>query len=65
MAEKKTAKTTPELSLGEQLDAKKAELLTAKKSLFDGTLQNPHAIKNLKKDIARLLTKSNQEKGAK
>ena len=58
-------KVTPKLSLTEQVTAKRAELLTAQRSLRDGTLQNPHAIQKLKKEIARLLTKINQEKGAK
>lgn len=59
------SKTTPAASLVDQVAAKRAELLTAQKSLRDGTLQNPHAIQKLKKEIARLLTKINQEKGAK
>lgn len=59
------SKVTPKLSLTEQVTAKQAELLTAQRSLRDGTLQNPHAIQKLKKEIARLLTKINQEKGAK
>lgn len=59
------SKVTPKLSLTEQVTAKRAELLTTQRSLRDGTLQNPHAIQKLKKEIARLLTKINQEKGAK
>lgn len=51
------------LSPAEELAAKRADLLTAQKGLYDGTLQNPHAIKYLKKDIARLLTKINQKEG--
>lgn len=67
MAEKKVAKKTAkaEGSLEEQLKAKRADLLVAQKGLLDGTLQNPHAIKATRKEIARLLTKINAEKGAK
>ena len=67
MAEKKVAKKTAkaEGSLEDQLKQKRADLLTAQKGLLDGTLQNPHAIKSTRKDIARLLTKINAEKGAK
>ncbi|MDO4759663.1 MAG: 50S ribosomal protein L29 [Candidatus Saccharibacteria bacterium] len=53
-----------EADLIKQLANKKGELLTAQKSLIEGTLQNPHQIKTLKKEIARLLTKINQQKGA-
>ncbi|MDO4759342.1 MAG: 50S ribosomal protein L29 [Candidatus Saccharibacteria bacterium] len=52
------------LTLEQQLVAKRADLLTAQNSLYGGTLQNPHAIKAIRKDIARLLNKINQEKGA-
>ena len=53
-----------------ELAKKRAELLTAQKGLYDRTLQNPHKIKAIKKDIARLLTKINdkqvnEKKGAK
>ncbi|MDL2235598.1 50S ribosomal protein L29 [Christensenellaceae bacterium OttesenSCG-928-L17] len=53
-----------ELSLEQQLVAKRAELLEAQKNL-GGTLQNPHVIKKIKKEIARILTKSNATKGEK
>ncbi|GHU79215.1 hypothetical protein FACS1894191_1530 [Clostridia bacterium] len=46
------------LTPAEQLVLKKKELVEAKLGL-GSTLQNPHAIKNIKKDIARLLTKIN------
>ena len=49
----KVAKTLPEL---------RADLQIARKSLMDGTLQNPHAISAIKKEIARALTKENAEK---
>jgi ribosomal protein L29 len=52
------------LPMPEQLTAKRAELLEAKKGL-GSTLQNPHAIKAIKKDIARILTKINATKGEK
>ena len=42
-----------------ELAAKREELRVAQQGLYDGTLQNPHRIKALKKDIARLLTKIN------
>ena len=61
MADKKVEKT---LSLEEQLTSKKAELLTAQQGL-GSTLQNPHAIKGIKKDIARIMTKINATKGDK
>lgn len=62
--EKTVAKKTEtkELSLEQQLVAKRAELLEAQKNLGT-TLQNPHAIKNIKKEIARILTKINATKG--
>ena len=67
--EKTKAKTTkaapkkvdPTLTPEQQLAVKRAELLEAKKGL-GSTLQNPHAIKVIKKDIARLLTKINHKK---
>ena len=70
MAEKKVAKKAAKIaksegSLEDQLKSKRADLLTAQKGLLEGTLQNPHAIKSIKKDIARILTKINIEKGAK
>jgi ribosomal protein L29 len=54
----KTTQTTKEISLSDQLIAKRAELLEARKNLGN-TLQNPHTITKLRKDIARLLTKIN------
>ena len=71
MAEKKTdkkavkeAKTISKLPLDEQLKAKREELLIAQQGL-GSTLQNPHRIKALKKDIARILTQINATKGDK
>ena len=59
MADKKTetakVKTVAEL---------KQELLEAKRRLYEGTLQNPHRIKALRKEIAKALTLINQGKGA-
>ena len=43
----------------------KADLLLAKKGLYDGTLANPHHIKAIRKEIARKLTHENAEKGDK
>ena len=60
----KAAKTTEKQSLPEQLAAKRAELLTAQQGL-GSTLQYPHHIKALKKEIARILTKINATKGDK
>ncbi len=65
MAEaKKTKKTaeTKELSLEQQLVAKRAELLTARQAL-GSTLQNPHAVNVIRKDVARIMTKINATKG--
>ena len=71
MAEKKTdkkavkeAKTISKLPLDEQLKAKREELLIAQQGL-GSTLQNPHHIKTLKKEIARILTQMNATKGDK
>ena len=67
---KVTKKTTKKVEavksfpLPEQLTAKRAELLTAQQGL-GSTLSNPHAIKVIKKDIARILTKINATKGEK
>jgi ribosomal protein L29 len=52
------------VSLEDQLKAKREELLTAKQGL-GSTLQNPHRIKALKKEIARILTQINATKGDK
>ena len=69
MADKKATKKTAKeaeiisnLPLPEQLAKKKAELLAAQQGL-GSTLQNPHAIKAIKKDIARILTQINATKG--
>ncbi|MDR2063227.1 MAG: 50S ribosomal protein L29 [Candidatus Nomurabacteria bacterium] len=56
MAEKK------ELTLDEQLLAKKAEYIDAKKRLHSDELANPHALKALRKEIARIATKITAEK---
>mgnify|MGYP000935048799 CR=1 FL=1 len=54
-----------ELSLNEQLAAKRADLLEAKKSLAAGELINPRVITTTRKEIARLLTKINAQEGGK
>ena len=71
MADKKTdkkaakeAKVVSNLPLDEQLKSKKEELLIAQQGL-GSTLQNPHRIKAIKKDIARILTQINDTKGDK
>ena len=70
MADKKPTKKTKivaksdtkpsTLSLPEQLAKKRTELLEAQRGL-GSTLQNPHIIKQIKKDIARIMTKINQK----
>lgn len=67
MAEKSTKKAAPkaELSATEQLAAKRADLLEARKSLASGELVNPRVIRSYRKDIARLLTNINAQKEAK
>ena len=62
--EVKEAKTVSKLPLEEQLSAKRAGLLIAQQGL-GSTLQNPHRINALKKDIARILTQINATKGDK
>ena len=64
LAQAKEAATVSKLPLSEQLTAKRAELLTAQQGL-GSTLQNPHKIKALKKEIARILTQINATKGEK
>ena len=56
MATKTTVKKTSDKK-EKTLAELRADLLIAQKSLYDGTLQNPHAIRTIKKDIARALTK--------
>ena len=58
----KEAKVVSKLPLDEQLKAKREELLVAQQGL-GSTLQNPHHIKAIKKDIARILTQINATKG--
>jgi ribosomal protein L29 len=68
MAEKSTTKATPkakELTNEQQLAAKRADLLEARKSHAGGELVNPRVISTLRKDIARLLTTINAQKEAK
>ena len=60
----KEAEVVSNLPLPEQLAAKRAELLTAQQGL-GSTLQNPHRIKAIKKEIARILTQINATKGDK
>ncbi len=60
----KEAEIISTLPLPEQLTKKKAELLAAKQGL-GSTLQNPHMISVIRKDIARIMTKINATKGEK
>ena len=71
MADKKTdkkaakeAKVVSNKSLDEQLKEKQEELLIARQGLGT-TLQNPHRIKAIKKEIARIYTQINATKGDK
>ena len=61
MAEKQAKKT--EKVLKPLADLQK-ELLEARRGLIESTLQNPHKIKVLRKEIARSKTLINQGKGA-
>ena len=60
MADTKTTKKASvakkELSLSEQLTAKRVDLLEFKRSLASGELVNPRVLASTRKDIARLLT---------
>ncbi|MGB3946037.1 MAG: 50S ribosomal protein L29 [Candidatus Saccharimonadales bacterium] len=66
MAEKTTKKAAPkkaELSLSEQLAAKRADMMEAQKSHAAGELVNPRVLGSLRKEIARLLTTINAKEG--
>ena len=66
-AEKKVVKEAKVVSskpLDEQLKDKQEELLIARQGLGT-TLQNPHRIKAIKKEIARIYTQINATKGDK
>lgn len=70
MAEKSTTKKTTakkevELTPTQQLAAKRADLVEARKSHAAGELVNPRVLGTIKKDIARLLTTINAQKEAK
>ena len=56
---------TKELSLVEQIAAKRADLLAARKSLAAGELVNPRVIASYRKEVARLLTALNAQEGGK
>ena len=60
----KEAEVISNLPLPEQLAKKREELLVAQQGL-GSTLQNPHRIGVIKKDIARIMTKINATKGDK
>ncbi len=64
MAMKTTVKKTSDKKSNKSLAELRADLLIAQKSLYDGTLQNPHSIKAIKKDIARALTEENKKENA-
>ena len=66
MAETTSKKAAPkkvELTAAEQLAAKRADLLQAKKSHAAGELVNPRVLGTIRKDIARLLTTINAKEG--
>ncbi len=60
----KEAEVISKLPLSEQLMKKREELLIARQGL-GSTLQNPHRIKVLKKEIAKILTQINATEGDK
>ena len=60
----KEAKVVSSKPLDEQLKEKQEELLIARQGLGT-TLQNPHRIKAIKKEIARIYTQINATKGDK
>ncbi len=60
----KEAEVISKLPLSEQLTKKREELLIARQGL-GSTLQNPHRIKVLKKEIAKILTQINATEGDK
>ena len=62
MADKKTEKKAEKV-IKPLADLQK-ELLEARRGHIEGTLQNPHKIKALRKEIARSKTLTNQGKGA-
>lgn len=62
---KKAEKVVSEKSLHDQLAEKRADLLGYQKSHAAGELVNPRAITVARKDIARIMTKINQEKEGK
>lgn len=63
MAKKTETVDKSNLSIDEQIALKKDELVEAKRGLVAGTLQNPHSIGVIKKEIARLLTKKREDNG--
>ena len=60
----KEAEVVSKLPLEQQLQNKREELLIARQGL-GSTLQNPHHIHALKKEIARILTQINATEGDK
>ena len=60
----KEAEVVSKLLLEQQLQNKREELLIARQGL-GSTLQNPHHINALKKEIARILTQINATEGDK
>lgn len=63
MTDKKNNKKTTEKTVKSESELRK-ELIEARRGLIEGTLQNPHKIKALRKEIARSKTLINQGKGA-
>ncbi len=60
MATKTTVKKT-QAKEKKTLAELRADLLVARKSLYDGTLQNPHSLRSIRKEIARAMTAENSQ----
>ena len=60
-ANKSVKKPVESLTRDEQLVAKRADLIEARRGLAAGELTNPRMVSSLRKDIARLLTAQNQD----
>lgn len=70
MAEKTTKKAPKDAvvvktveDLQKEVDAKRTDLIEARRSLAAGELVNPRVITSTRKEIARLMTQINERKG--
>jgi ribosomal protein L29 len=60
LSAKETApKNDTKLTIDQQVAKKRLELAEARRGLAQGELQNPHSIKTIRREIAKLLTKAN------